>query len=68
MDQMELFGREDMPDGQHRPDTVPIRSGRVGPIYFGATEVSFDLTQAVLTELAASDTGAGGDTAQECSN
>ena len=65
MDQMELFGMEDRPDEQHRPDTVPIRSGRVGPIHFGATEVSFDLTQAVLTELAASNAGADGDAAQE---
>ena len=65
MDQMDLFGLENIPDEQHRADTVPIRSGRVGPIHFGATEVSFDLTQAVLTELAASNNGADGDATQE---
>jgi hypothetical protein len=51
MDQMALFAVENRPGEACRDDAVPIRSGRVGSIRFGATETSFALTRTVLTVL-----------------
>ena len=55
MDQMTLFPLEAAPAKESASDCVPIRSGRVGPIRFGASEASYAMTQAVLVALAAPD-------------
>jgi hypothetical protein len=52
MDQMALFAVESRSGEACHNDRVPIRSGRVGSIRFGATEASFALTRSVLTALA----------------
>jgi len=53
MDQMTLFPLDAEPAENNACQSVPIRSGCVGPIRFGATEASFAMTRAVLDALAA---------------
>lgn len=52
MDQMRLFPLGEAPAKANGPEPVPIRSGRVGPIRFGATEASYAMTRSVLVALA----------------
>ncbi len=53
MNQMDLFDGPPKETKKDEADPFPIRSGRVGPIRFGATETSYALTEDVLTALAA---------------
>ncbi len=53
MNQMELFDGPPKETNKDEADPFPIRSGRIGPIRFGATETSYALTEDVLTTLAA---------------
>ena len=53
MNQMDLFDGPPKETKEREADLFPIRSGRVGPIRFGATETSYALTEDVLTALAA---------------
>jgi hypothetical protein len=53
MNQMDLFDGPPKETKKNEADLFPIRSGRVGPIRFGATETSYALTEDVLTALAA---------------
>lgn len=53
MNQMDLFDGPPKETKECAADLFPIRSGRVGPIRFGATETSYALTEDVLTALAA---------------
>ena len=68
MDQMALFAVESRSGEACRNDTVPIRSGRVGSIRFGATEASFALTRSVLTALSAPPTKGETDNEREGSS
>lgn len=52
MDQMSLFAADGGSKEAGRKDAVAIRSDRVGPVRFGATEASFALTRSVLAALA----------------
>jgi hypothetical protein len=52
MNQMDLFDPAPAETKESEPATFPIRSGRVGPIRFGATDTSYALTKEVLTALA----------------
>jgi hypothetical protein len=52
MDQLTLFAAEGRSSEAGGKDTVAIRSDRVGPVRFGATEASFALTRTVLAALA----------------
>ena len=61
MDQLTLFPGEGGRRTTGREYAVVIRSGRVGPIRFGATEASYALTRTVLTALAAAVTEADDD-------
>jgi hypothetical protein len=58
---MELFASGKTPRDGSASETAPIRSGRVGPIRFGATETSYAMTKTVLTELEALPADAGED-------
>lgn len=51
MNQMELFEDQKRPPGSRETRPCPIRSGRVGPIRFGASDDSFAMTREVLTDL-----------------
>jgi hypothetical protein len=53
MNQMDLFDGLPKETDKDEADSFPIRSGRIGPIRFGATETSYALTEDVLTALAA---------------
>ena len=53
MNQMDLFDGPPKETDKDEADLFPIRSGRIGPIRFGATETSYALTEEVLTALAA---------------
>ena len=53
MNQMDLFDGPPKETKEDEAAAFPIRSGRVGPIRFGATETSYALTEDVLTALAA---------------
>ena len=64
MDQLALFAVESRPRKADQEDAVGIRSGRVGPIRFGATEGSYALTRSVLGALAAASTDADADIPQ----
>ena len=68
MDQMALFAVESRSGEACRNAAVPIRSGRVGVIRFGATETSFALTRTVLTALDAPPAKADTDTKPEGSS
>jgi len=61
MDQMTLFAAEGGSKKAGGKDAVSVRSGRVGPVRFGATEASFDLTRTVLVALAAPTTDTDAD-------
>ena len=50
---MDLFDGPPKGTKKDAAEPYPIRSGRVGPIRFGATETSYALTEDVLTALAA---------------
>lgn len=52
MNQMDLFEDRKRPPSGRETRPCPIRSGRVGPIRFGATDDSFAMTREVLTDLA----------------
>jgi len=56
MNQMNLFDTAPDPkeSAEGEGESVTIRTGRVGPICFGATATSLALTRDVLSELAAS--------------
>jgi len=53
MNQMGLFDGPPKETDKAGAEKFPIRSGRIGPIRFGATETSYALTEEVLTALAA---------------
>ena len=53
MNQMDLFDGPPKETKKDEAAAFPIRSGRVGPIRFGATETSYALTEDVLTALPA---------------
>ena len=53
MDQMTLFPLDAKSAETNASESVPIRSGCVGPVRFGATETSFAMTRSVLDALAA---------------
>lgn len=55
MDQMTLFPLGAASAAKRAAEPVPIRSGRVGPVRFGATEAAYAMTRAALVELAALD-------------
>jgi hypothetical protein len=68
MDQMALFAVESRSEEACRNDRVPIRSGQVGSIRFGATKASFALTLSILTALAVPPTKADTDNEPEGSS
>ncbi|HSO18801.1 MAG TPA: hypothetical protein VLT88_05060 [Desulfosarcina sp.] len=53
MHQIDLFDRGAGDSDPRQSAAFPIKSGRVGAIRFGSTDVSYTLLHEVLTDLAA---------------